>query len=336
MKRLPTICLAALVAILMVQTFAAAAPLERETIDPEIAKTDADFLTQGEYVGEVKMTDGKTEKIGAQVIARSNGKFDVVIYRGGLPGDGWTREDESVQISAQRDGDTVKLSGNDFEGKIADGTMIIENDEGRAELKRIERKSPTLGAKAPEGAVVILGEDLDLGNIVEDIESHKTDMGTVTSGFTAKPLPEGDQTIHVEFRLSYMPTATGQARSNSGVYLYDAYECQVLDSFGLHGHDNECGGFYKVREPDVNMCLPPLQWQTYDIDFTPPKYDESGKKTANARATVKHNGVVIHKDIEFQGATPGRKGEGPGPRGIHFQGHGNKVNYRNIWVSTKK
>jgi len=336
MKRLSTIFTAAMVAILIAGSFAQAAPLGRETIDPEIAKTDADFLTQGEYVGEVKLDDGKTEKVGAQVIARSGGKFDIVLYRGGLPGDGWTREDSSMKMTAERDGDTVKLIHDDFEGTIGDGKMIVENNEGRAEMKRVERKSPTLGAKAPEGAIVVLGEDLDLGNIVEDIESHKTDMGTVTSGFTAKPLFEGDSTIHVEFRLSYMPTASGQARSNSGVYLHDAYECQVLDSFGLHGRNNECGGFYQVSEPAVNMCLPPLQWQTYDIEFSAPKYDASGKKTANARATVKHNGVVIHDDLEFQNGTPGRKGEGPGPRGIHFQGHGNKVNYRNIWVMPKK
>ena len=98
---------------------------------------------------------------------------------------------------------------------------------------------------------------------------------TTKDGFT-------DYTLHVELRLSYMPTARGQDRSNSGVYLHDCYEIQVLDSFGLEGEDNECGGFYAIHRPEVNMCYPPLTWQTYDVEFTAPKY-EDGKKTANAR-----------------------------------------------------
>jgi hypothetical protein len=82
------------------------------------------------------------------------------------------------------------------------------------------------------------------------------------------------------------------------------------------------------------MCLPPLVWQTYDVDFTAPKFDPDGKKIAPARATVRHNGVVIHDNLELAW-TPGREPEGPGPRAIHLQQHGNKVQYRNIWVKEK-
>jgi hypothetical protein len=80
------------------------------------------------------------------------------------------------------------------------------------------------------------------------------------------------------------------------------------------------------------MCYPPLAWQTYDIDFTAAKYDDAGKKIENARATVKHNGVVIHDNVELKQGTPGRDPEGPEKNGVFLQDHGNPVAFRNIWV----
>jgi len=86
----------------------------------------------------------------------------------------------------------------------------------------------------------------------------------------------------------------------------------------------------------VNMCYPPLTWQTYDIDFTSAQHDESGKKTKNAILTVKHNGVTIHDHLELKTNTPGNgKNEGPSGGPLQLQGHGNPVFYRNIWVLPK-
>jgi hypothetical protein len=138
--------------------------------------------------------------------------------------------------------------------------------------------------------------------------------------------------LHIEFRTPFMPAARGQGRGNSGVYIQGRYECQVLDSFGLEGEDNECGGIYSISKPAVNMCFPPLSWQTYDIDFVAARYDGQGNKTKNARVTIKHNGVVIHKDLELTHGTPGRHPEGPEPESIFLQDHGNPVVFRNIWV----
>jgi hypothetical protein len=133
-----------------------------------------------------------------------------------------------------------------------------------------------------------------------------------------------------------MPHARGQARGNSGIYLQGRYEVQMLDSFGLVGEHNECGGIYTIAKPKVNMCYPPLTWQTYDIDYTAAEYD-GAKKSKNARVTVKHNGVTIHDNIELTHATtasPLKEGPEPGP--VYLQDHGNPVRYRNIWVVEKK
>jgi hypothetical protein len=151
---------------------------------------------------------------------------------------------------------------------------------------------------------------------------------------TASKLKLGDHTLHIEFRTPFMPEARGQGRGNSGVYLQGRYECQVLDSFGLEGKDNECGGIYSIASPQLNMCLPPLAWQTYDIDFTAARY-EGDKKVKNARVTIRHNGVVIHNDLELTHGTPGYKPEGPGKESLFLQDHGNPVVFRNVWLVEK-
>jgi Domain of Unknown Function (DUF1080). len=205
-----------------------------------------------------------------------------------------------------------------------------------ASFVKTTRRSETLGARAPEGAVVLFdGTNVDMFNDGAKINEGRGPMGNVLwAEAEAKPFEQKPYSMHLEFLLSYMPNARGQGRSNSGVYINESYECQVLDSFGLELANNECGGFYQIKEPSVNICFPPLTWQTYDFDFTPPKYD-GDKKIENARLTVKHNGVTIHDDIELPNATPGRKREANEPRGVYLQGHGNKVQYRNIWLQYK-
>jgi hypothetical protein len=303
----------------------------QEIIDPKVADKDPDFHVQGEYLGKGPLFGQEQGTVGAQVVALGDAKFDVYVLKGGLPGEGWKRGDKRVRVDGQRQGDATDLKG-DFRGRIADGKMTLTDPDGgvKTELKRIERRSPTLGAKPPTGATVLFN-----GTSADKFQNGEiTQWKTLMSGPATKD-KFNSYSLHLEFLLSYMPKARGQGRSNSGVYPHDCYEIQVLDSFGLDGRDNECGGFYSIKAPDVNMCLPPLAWQTYDIDFTAPKYDASGKKTANARMTLRQNGVIIHDHLELPRGTPGRQPEGPGPRPLYLQGHGNKVQYRNIWLVEK-
>jgi len=270
----------------------------------EQASQDPDFARQGEYAGEAQ---------GVQVIALGKGEFRAVRFAGGLPGKGWDKS----------------------EVKSTEGTwdQLQPTLQG---LKKIERQSSTIGAKPPEGAVVLFDGSQ------ESLEKHwkdgtkKTADGLLEQGATTTD-KFGDFTLHLEFQLPYMPEARGQARGNSGCYLQGRYEVQMLDSFGLKGADNECGGIYKAAAPDINMCFPPLAWQTYDIEFTAAKIDDSGKKISNAKATVKHNGIVIHENLELPQQTPGgvlnNESKDPGP--IFLQNHGDPVRYRNIWVVSR-
>jgi hypothetical protein len=144
---------------------------------------------------------------------------------------------------------------------------------------------------------------------------------------------DGHFKLHVEFRVPYMPKATGQGRGNSGVYVQGRYEVQVLDSYGLESKDNDCGGIYGIAAPKVNACKAPTIWQSYDIEFFAPKC-ENGKKTEMGRITVFHNGVKIHDEVKLtkDNTTAGLGGDPCTPGPIMLQDHGNPVQFRNVWL----
>lgn len=289
----------------------------------DLAK-DPEFLTQGEYVG------GEGEKkFGAQVIARGDGKYVAVLLPGGLPGAGWNGKDKISLQGETKDG-VVELKGNDWTARIDKGVLAAKG-KTEIELKKTYRVSPTMGAKAPAGAVTLFD-----GRNVDGWEGGKLEDGKLlgVGGRTKQKMR--NFTLHLEFRSPYMPKDLGQARGNSGMYLLDQYECQILDSFGLSGENNECGGFYTIRKPDVNMCLPPMSWQTYDVDFTAAKFDAAGKKTHNAIVTMEHNGVLIHDKFELDRNTPGGGTSDENQAAALFlQDHGNPVRFRNIWFVEK-
>jgi hypothetical protein len=298
--------------------------------DPDQAGPD--YQIQGEYVTE----DTARRRYGIQAIAEGDGKFKMRALRGGLPGDGWDGWTQYQFTGKTTDG-KVTFEGDVASGVIGGGTVTATlRDSGEVvKFKRIVRRSATEGLKPPPGAVVLFD-----GSSADAWDKGKVEnrlLSTMVPGGINSKRAFGDCTVHVEFRTPFMPRAAGQERGNSGVYLQGRYEVQVLDSFGLAGKNNECGGIYELSDPIVNMCYPPLQWQTYDIEYVAAKFDPAGKKVNDAVITVKHNGVLVQDHVALKRdtrAAPVKEGPDKGP--LYLQNHGNPVHYRNVWVVEKQ
>jgi hypothetical protein len=227
-------------------------------------KAGPDYVIQGEYLGEVDADNGRSAW-GAQVIALGDGKFTLVGYEGGLPGDGWKRTDRKETAEGKTEGGITRFQADRWQATIKDGVLTVSASSGNpvGKLKKVNRKSPTLGAKPPQGAIVLFD-----GSSVANFEGGVLTPDKWLMNECSSKQTLGDHTLHLEFCPPFKPLARGQARGNSGVYVQSRYEVQVLDSFGLEGENNECGGIYSIAKPIVNMCYPPLAWQTYDIEFT--------------------------------------------------------------------
>ncbi len=316
--------------------------------DPTLSK---DFFYQGEYVGETH---------GAQVISLGNGHFQAVLLPGGLPGNGWDQKNktlvsgilvENSVILKNAEGERSYLAQDPslfsatksfpppghklFSGSIESEIMTLLGENGeKLHLKKIFRKSPSLGKKQPGNAIILFdGSNKDEwvgGRIDPKTKLLHTDGKDIIS-----KRKFNDYQLHLEFLLPYRPLARGQARGNSGLYHVGMYENQILDTFGLEGLHNECGGIYSLQNSIVNACFPPLSWQTYDIDFVNAR-NSSGEKTSNARITAKLNGILIHDGFEIPKKTGGSRPDPEGTSGsIKLQGHNNPLQFRNIWIVKK-
>lgn len=148
----------------------------------------------------------------------------------------------------------------------------------------------------------------------------------------------GDVQLHIEWRtpVEVDPSKVSQARGNSGIFLQDRYEVQVLDNYNNKTYANgQAGSVYKQHIPLVNACKKPGEWQAYDIIFLAPRFNREGRVIDPARLTVIHNGVLVQNNISLWGPTtyigmPVYQEHGKAP--IHLQDHGNLVSYRNIWL----
>lgn len=288
---------------------------------------DLNYLLMGEFIGEIE-ADGATKRLGLQIRPIGNDKFDAVSFIGGLPGQD-EHEPQPMRMIGQRSEDFLVLSGGPWAIFVEQQSCMILDRKGQrlGELARVKRSSPTLGARPPEDALVLFnGENTD-----QFTKANMTEDGLLMEGADVKPMFQ-DFNLHAEFRLPYMPEASDQSRANSGLYLQSRYECQVLDSFAQDPVFNGCGALYRFKAPDLNMCLPPLVWQTYDIQFTAPRWASDGSKIRDAHITSWINGVKVQDNVALPDKTGAGKEEAPTLLPIRLQDHRDPVRYRNVWV----
>lgn len=268
-----------LFAIVLLMATASWSTAQEEKTDARLTFTsvedvDDDFRYMGEYQGQVTNEYGAKVPAGLQIYSKGSNEFGGMFYDGGLPGTGWNGFDRE-KLEGARSGALLEMTGESKRIEMVNGSPSVYNKDGRiiGELKKVVRTSPTMGMRAPSNALTLFD-----GTDTQAFKNGKmTEDGLLKEG-TELLSRYRDFTLHAEFLLPYMPNAKGQGRSNSGFYLQSSYEVQVLDSFGLEGIENECGALYRYQRPNKNMCLPPLQWQTYDITFRSPRFDHEGNK----------------------------------------------------------
>ena len=298
-------------------TLAPASLLCAQIVALEPEQAGADFPFQGEYQGEITGADGARQAFVAQVSAFGNGSFRGVFFPGGFPGSPGHQAAGRVQIMGTKSGDKVAFSGSGLTLAISGAALTGTGPgQGTVSLAKVTRTSPTLGAKPPAGATVLFD-----GN---GLATWKTGAAVDTRGLLGVPAETvkryGNYSLHLEFRLPFEPAGRGQARGNSGIIMNTGgfSEIQVLDSFGDVPYIDGCGALFSTAIPAVEANLPPLAWQTYDINFTAPA------TTGNAIVTVRHNGVIVQNKTVLKNRQASTL--------IQLQDHQHPVFYRNIWI----
>ncbi len=226
--------------------------------------------------------------------------------------------------------------------------FIMEAQTGIPEVTEVHEPIPPVvtpgtGTAPPSDAIVIF-DGTDLANW-EKANGNPADWEVKDGIMTVVPGTGdiytkqgfGDVQLHLEWRTPEVIKGEGQGRGNSGVFLMGLYEIQVLDSYDNYTYPNgQAASVYKQQIPLVNACRKPGEWQTYDIIFTAPRFNEQGRVIYPARVTVLHNGILVQNNVEIWGGTTFRglptysKHDDKMP--LRLQDHRDLVSFRNIWI----
>ncbi|MBE7172459.1 MAG: DUF1080 domain-containing protein [Williamsia sp.] len=229
-----------------------------------------------------------------------------------------------------------------------------EDTEFYDPIPKVVTPGKTMSDPPSDAVVLFNGKDLSQWVLVSD--STKPADWTVANGLLTVKKSSGnirtkqsflDYQLHIEWRIPSSITGEGQARGNSGVFLASigkgdaGYELQVMDSYNNKTYTNgQAGSIYKQAIPMVNPARPPGEWQSYDVIWTAPRFNDDGSLKSPARVTAIFNGVVVQNSFEPKGPTqyvgqPSYTNAKFGAAPIKLQAHGDPsepISFRNIWV----
>lgn len=222
---------------------------------------------------------------------------------------------------------------------MPDGKWHIHDPE-RPQPPVAEPKYDGNPVAAPEGAIIIFDAEKGVNETVNDTWKVENGYITVGKGSLKTKTAFGNMKLHLEFRIpESCVNGWGQKQGNSGIFLMDKYEVQLLNCWGNRTYpDGMSGALYGMTPPLFNACRKPGEWQSYDIDFTAPVFKD-GDAVQKARVTVYLNGVKVQDASEFTGASTWRKTPKyephPEKMPLSLQAHGNAIQFRNIWIVEK-
>ena len=222
-------------------------------------------------------------------------------------------------------------------------SLVVLPIIGLALAGRAEEEPHVINPGPPPADAIVLFDGTDLsqwqnrGGVKKAAWEVKDGVATVNgTGDIATKQPFGDCQLHIEWATPAEVKGEGQGRGNSGVIFQGRYELQVLDSYQNKTYFNgQAGAVYSQHAPLVNVSRKPGEWQSYDVIFHAPRFDESGKLSKAATITVLHNGVLVQDHVEIKGPTgqqPTKYETHPLKQPLVLQDHGNPVRFRNIWI----